>query len=135
MFPSDHLLPDQLSCSRKRWKCVGLEESGGSAVLVGSATIKNLKENQGGRSTFIKLELPYSGAGAGLGDEDSYQDIDRCCPASNISQWDEFLRLSLLSRGKQIEQSHSDNSLIRGHPCPGLRAGPEQVQGGESGQV
>ena len=100
VFPSDRLSA-QLSCSRKRWKCVGVEERAGQAVLVGTAAIKNLQENQDGRNTLIKLELPYSGAGAGLGDEDSYQDIDRCCPASNLSQWDSFLRVSLLSQGRE----------------------------------
>ena len=68
-------------------------------MLVGSTSISHLRTNQEGRSTWIKLELPYSGAGAGLGDRDSYQDIDRCCPAANVNQWEEFVQQSLRARG------------------------------------
>ena len=78
---------------------MGLQERDGEAALVSSASINSLETDQEGRSTLIKLELPYSGAGVGLGDGDSYQDIDRCCPASNLSQWEDFVRVSLQSPG------------------------------------
>ena len=81
---------------------MGLEERAGEAVLVGAASLTELSTNKEGRSTWIKLELPYSGAGAGLGDRDSYQDIDRCCPAADLSQWDHFVKQSLQARGLTV---------------------------------
>ena len=79
---------------------MGLEERDGSAALIGSASISSLVPSPAGGSTWIKLELPYSGGGAGLGDRDDYQDIDRCCPAANIKQWDHFVSKHLWTKGK-----------------------------------
>ena len=79
---------------------MGLEERDGSAALVGSASISALAPSPAGGSTWIKLELPYSGGGAGLGDRDDYQDIDRCCPAANIKQWKHFVSKYLRTRGE-----------------------------------
>ena len=77
-----------------------MEERDGSAALVGSASISELKRSRDGSSTWMKLELPYSGGGAGLGDRDDYQDIDRCCPAANIKQWKHFVSKYLRTRGE-----------------------------------
>ena len=79
---------------------MGLEERDGSAALVGSASISALSASQTGGSTWIKLELPYSGGGAGLGDRDDYQHIDRCCPPANINLWQTFVSKHLRSKGK-----------------------------------
>ena len=118
---------------------MGLQERDGEAALVSSASINNLETDQEGRSTLIKLELPYSGAGVGLGDGDSYQDIDRCCPASNLSQWEDFVRVSLQSPGLYIDSMTSRRPdcllSVRGPPCVGLRPRAEQVPRGEGGEV
>ena len=72
-----------------------------------------------GMSTMVKLEWPYHGAGAGLGAKDSYQvrmlesrclktfiqDIDRCCPASDMTGWDDLVRRLLKTPGKIVKTS------------------------------
>ena len=78
---------------------MGFEERDGWAALVGSASISALKVSQDGGSTWIKLELPYSGGGAGLGDRDDYEDIDRCCPPANIKHWETFVSKHLRTKG------------------------------------
>ena len=83
-----------------------MEERDGSAALVGSASISALKRSPDGSSTWIKLELPYSGGGAGLGDRDDYQDIDRCCPPANIKTWHQFVSKHLRTKGKHGESDH-----------------------------
>ena len=68
--------------------------------MVGSASISSLERSRTGDSTWLKLELPYSGGGAGLGDRDHYQGIDRCCPAADINQWGHFVNKHLQARGE-----------------------------------
>ena len=75
-----------------------------------------------GTSTMVKLEWPYHGAGAGLGAKDSYQvrnykglknkclktfiqGIDRCCPASDMTGWDDLVRRLLKTPGKIVKTS------------------------------
>ena len=90
----------QIGCSKKRWKCVGYETlNDDEAVLIGSLSLDKLVTQSPGRSTVLKLEWPYHGAGIGINATDSYEGIDRCCPASNVTDWANFVRRHLLTKG------------------------------------
>ena len=85
-----------------------------------------------GTSTMVKLEWPYHGAGAGLGAKDSYQvrnykglknkclktfiqGIDRCCPASDMTGWDDLVRRLLKTPGKIVKNFLAMHNL-HNHP-------------------
>ena len=65
-------------------------------------SVDNLHSNTKGISSLIKLEWPYDNAGVGVSAKDAYENIDRCCPASNISQWDSFVRRHLQQVGNHF---------------------------------
>ena len=93
----------QLGCSRKRWKCVGYETvDDENGILLSIISLDNLQANTKGTDSLIKLEWPYHNAGAGITTKDSYENIDRCCPASNISQWDNLVRRHLHEIGNSF---------------------------------
>ena len=65
-------------------------------------SLDNLQSNTKGINSHIKLEWPYDNAGVGVVAKDAYENIDRCCPASNISQWDSFVRRHLQQVGNNF---------------------------------
>ena len=90
---------------RKRWKCVGFESvDQDQAVLLSIVSLDSLSSSSASSlNTSLKLEWPYNNAGVGVSAPDSYQNIDRCCPGSNMTNseqsWENIVRRYLAIPG------------------------------------
>jgi len=84
----------QTKCLRMRGKCAGVltEEETGHLSLFSEINMDNLVEDEK-FSISVKLEFPYTGM-RGISGKDDYENIDKCCPKTDIKggKWSKLVK-------------------------------------------
>ena len=83
----------RIKCLQLRTKCAGIVEKTDEVLILSSLALDRLQPSLS-QKTLVKLELPYTGAGEGVSGQDSYQSLNRCCPATNLTEaeWHRVIR-------------------------------------------
>ena len=121
-------------CMKMRSRCAGILENMNAGTILSTLSL-NMLEPTKGHHTLVKLEFPYSGAGEGISGEDTYENIDRCCPKTELTQsvWQELVDRASTSKVPNVVSCNMDPDLFQHDYVLQTRVG--KLRGCEKGWV